>query len=361
MNIESQIIKYTDLPFDYTKDDPHGIAALCNSHIQNIFRGNPNLKEPDQTFAYFKKVDNKYGGIAMFFPSVMKAGDELLEATGGSTLEVYEEYRQLALGADIVMYPIENKLSNALIYAGISPMALPLYKKTRFAILEYPRLMLLRKSKPILESKNIRGVIGSILSTIIDSLLKVYSLYEKRCRNKLKKQFEIEEVHSIPEIVEEINKSDAHKYAEFHSKEWFQWNLENNLTGDKKDHQHFYMVSTGGENIGYFMTKERFKKEVGGQLHNIVVGSVVEWGSTDENILSEEKINILALSTFTKDTDIIEFASADNKTISKMKRFGFIQHGFAHIVVKDLTKRFKDIKDIKNWRIRYGYSDVILT
>lgn len=364
MTIENEIIRYCDLPFAIKPDkDPFGIAAMCSSNIQQVFLHNPQLINEDQTFAYFELVEGKYGGTAFFYPSIMKVGNELIEATGGSTLEVYEEYRHLALGADIVMYPIVNKVSNALIYAGLSSQALSLYKKTRFIIFAYPRMMLLRKSKSILRAKKFRGFLLKLTSTVIDTILRWFSLIEKHKIKTLKRKFRVHEVDKIPDFVEELVRQDSHKYAEYHSKDWFQWNLDYNLTGEPTDHQHFYIVNsaTNDEPIGFFMTKERYRKTAGGSLQDIVVGSIVEWGSKNLDELSESTLNALALPTFSNKVDIIEFASADCDTISKMKRYGFIQHGNAHIAVKDLTKKYKDIKDINNWRIRFGYADVILT
>ena len=109
------------------------------------------------------------------------------------------------------------------------------------------------------------------------------------------------------------------------------------------------------------MTKERYRSEAGGRLHNFILGAIVEWGSYDESLLSESDLNLLALTTFTKEVDIIEFASADMDTINKMKLHGFIKHGDARIGFRDKKKKYKDASDIKNWRIRYGYADLILT
>ena len=109
------------------------------------------------------------------------------------------------------------------------------------------------------------------------------------------------------------------------------------------------------------MTKERLKKEARGVLHNITVGSIMEWAVSSNNIIDEKTINLLAMDTFTTGVDIVEFATADKKVIKAMKFLGFIPHGFAHIVIKDLSKRYSDMQDINNWRVRYAYSDVFLT
>jgi hypothetical protein len=156
--------------------------------------------------------------------------------------------------------------------------------------------------------------------------------------------------------------NDGHKYMEVHDHQWLQWNLDNNFKGDKEDVQSFYAVYKGGRPVGFFMTKERYRKEAGGKLKNIILSAIVEWGiDKDCKSLCESTLYKMAFSTFSSKSDIIEIATDDDITCSKMKKWGFIKHGFAHIAFKDRKKECQDAKDIKNWRIRYGYADVILT
>ena len=87
----------------------------------------------------------------------------------------------------------------------------------------------------------------------------------------------------------------------------------------------------------------------------------MEWAISPSSELEEGDIYRMAVPTFNKKVDIIEYATDDQKVVRKMKKYGFIPHGFAHIVLKDLAKKYKDIGDMSQWRIRFGYSDVFLT
>lgn len=360
--ITSQVITFEDLPFCFReKEDPYKIAAMCSVRIQSVFKENPNLNDKQKPFVYFKKVNGLYGGIAMFFPTLLKAGLETIHSFGGSTLEVAEEYRHYALGADIITFPIENRLSDVLIYAGISPMALPLYKKMRFAVLEYPRAMQLRNSRCIYETKGVSGSLLFVLSGITNFFLRIYYCFTRIILYSAKKKYKVVEEKIIPDWAETMVMADTHKYAEVHDQGWMQWNLDQNFSNSSTDHQHFYSIMHKNNPVGFFMTKERFKKEAGGILHNVTVGSIMEWAVSPDNIIDEKIINLLAMDTFTTEVDIVEFATADKKVIKAMKFLGFIPHGFAHIVIKDLSKRYSDMQDINNWRVRYAYSDVFLT
>ena len=341
-------------------DDRFHISSLYNQAAQKAFLSSPTLVNKEQIHIYLRKVDGINAGIGFSFPTKIKSDSNIYNATSGSTLEVYEKFRKLALGADIILSPVQNKDNEFLIFAGISEMALPLYKKLRFTIFEYPRAMQLRNARCILESKGFKGKNLSICSTVLNLPIKVICWFGRLRSKIVQREFNVERVDTVPSWVTNISINDGHRFMEVHDQEWLQWNLENNLHAEERDIQSFYTIYRNKEPYGFFMTKERFRSEAGGVLHNVVIGSIMEWGSKDESILSEKTIIQLALSTFGK-IDILEFATTDNSVIKSMKKYGFIQHGFAHIAIKDLKKRFKESSIIENWRIRFGYADVMLT
>ncbi len=342
------------------ENDPYSIASLFSGPTQKAFLANPFLKDKNDICLYLRKVNNDYAGIAMAFPTQIKAGDEIIDATSGSTLEVYEKYRKLEIGSDLMTAPIYNEKNKVLLFAGLSDMALPLYKVLRYSIFEYPRAMQLRSIKPFFEGKGLKGFSLSLLSSIIDALFKPIVWISHFGSYLKKRKYHVERVSTIPAWVNEIVENDGHKYAEFHNQAWFQWNLDNNLHAEKGDIQSFYCVYKHDEPYGFFMTKERYRKEAGGALRNAKIGSIMEWGSKDENSLTEADLYTIALSTFGK-IDVLEFASVSTKVLKQMRKYGFIHHGAAHIAFKDLTKKYKDAKDMSLWRIRFGYADVLLT
>jgi len=341
-------------------NDPYDIASLFSSPTQKAFLNNPFLKDKNDICLYLRKVNNVYAGIAMAFPTKLKAGEVIVDATSGSTLEVYEKFRKLELGSDLMTAPINNEKNKILLFAGLSDMALPLYKILRYSIFEYPRAMQLRSIKPFLEGKEFSSIALVLFSSVIDAFIKPVIWISYLGSYFKKRKYRIEKVKTVPIWVTDIVENDGHKYAEYHNQAWFQWNLDNNLHAEKGDIQSFYCVYKQNQPYGFFMTKERYREEAGGVLRNAKIGSIMEWGSKDENILTEADIYTLALSTFGK-IDVLEFASVSSRVLKQMRKYGFIHHGFAHIAFKDLTKEYKDAKDINLWRIRFGYADVLLT
>ncbi len=289
------------------------------------------------------------------------ANGEIFPCQTGSSLESAKKFRNQGIGAEVMLYSVKNKEYNFRISSGISIIALPLYKKLKYNILEFPRIMQLRRSRCILESKGLRGGLLKFTSILVDIPIKALVAYSKFHGLKLKRKFTIEKVKIVPEWVDNIVLDDKYKYMEVHDRKWLQWNLDYNFTGKKQDIQSFYIIKKDDEPIGFFMTKERFRELAGGILKNIVLAAIVEWGTMNDNILSETDIYDIALTTFGNNVDILETATSNQDVVKKMKKRFFIPHGFAHIAFKDKKKQFNNTDDINLWRIRYGYADVILT
>lgn len=338
--------------------DIYGLTNISESE-KKAFLSNPNLHDLSKGMFHLIMADNVVVGRTMPFDTKIKVGDKVSLASAGSSLYVVETYRKYNVGADLMMRKtsVDYKIA-----AGISDMALPLHKIMRFHILEYPRMMLLCNSRSILEMKGFRGFALKFSTVLINLPLRLFNNYH-RCRSSiLRNNFSIIKETIVPEWVDDMIMNDGHKYMEVHDHTWLQWNLDNHFKDDPQDIQSFYSVYDGNTPVGFFMTKERFREDAGGKLKNIILAAIVEWGiASGYNRLTEAILYKMAVSTFTKNVDILEFATSDEKVCREMKRWGFIHQGYAHIAFKDMKKDCKDASDINLWRVRYGYADVILT
>lgn len=111
--------------------------------------------------------------------------------------------------------------------------------------------------------------------------------------------------------------------------------------------------------MGFFMTKERIIKKPGPN-NGFVIGTVVEWESLDKKVLSEVDINLLANQTFTNNVDVIFTLACEIDTSDKLKRMGYIERASFKYCVKDKKKQMENIGDQNLWRLRYGYTNMIL-
>ena len=363
LEILNQVITYKQLVTGNYQigNDLYGIASyvLTPSRIAAVKNCPFNIS--DNACAYFfVNVDGIVAARVQLFGTQFYVDGKVNPSGSGSSWETAECFRHQALGAEVMLFTSTNDEYETFIASGISDMALPLYKKLRYYILEFPRIMQLRNAYSILECKGLNGTWLKVVSTLVNLPLKLFIVYSKHKGKKLLKEYQVEKVIKVPEWVDNIVLNDGHKYMEAHDHRWLQWNLDYNFRGLPQDIQSFYTIKKKGEPVGFFMTKERFRKKAGG-LKNILIGAIMEWGSVNEKQLSEADIYKMAQTTFSREVDIVEAATANPATVEKMKVCGFISRGYAHIAFKDKKKKYKDASDINLWRGRYGYADVLLT
>lgn len=355
MEFTSEYISYNEIDkfISNIRGDKYGLASKYSKFRRNAFFANPFLKDYSTCTLSIKRADGDIVGRTMPFLTSIKMDGEIIECNSGSTLDVVENFRKYALGVDFMTESAPGFNSKFNLSAGISKLALPLYKKLNYSVFAFPRLLFVKNVRPIL---NKRGM--GWLSFGINPFLNIYfSLISKHRLDK----FIIEKVSCVPDWVGDLALNDGHRFMENHSREWFQWNLDYNFSGHKLDNQSLYLVmSHNNEKLGFFMIKERWR-ESAGPLNNIILGSIVEWGTYDKEVLSESDIIKLALGKFSKNVDFIEFASDNPQTVKTMKRFGFLKFDYAHIAFRDKKKKFPEAVNPDNWRLRLGYADVILS
>ena len=363
MNITNQIITYKDIEEGICiEGDDFGIASYTiQPAIRSTFLSNPFLEDKSSCMVYLSRVDGIVGGREMFFPTKTKICGQLFQSLSASSLMVEERFRALALGADISLFPFTTSRNNDfIVYAGISKMALPLYRKLKFYDLSTPLMWQPRRTDFLFERLGMRGFLFTLLKGIGNLILKPYISFTNRFAEfRRDNTITVEEMKTVPVWVDSIISADNHDYMEFHNREWMQWVLTHNFFGREKDKQAFYAIYKNGKEFAFFLTKERENSIPEKNIKRIVFGSIIEWGSLDEGIISEYDVYRIALSTFSDDVDIVEFTSADKKVVKKMRQIGFIQHGDSHIVVKSLGKKYPDLGLLEKWRIRLGYGDVM--
>lgn len=359
MDYKSRIITYGELRKGFeVHNDKYGIATYEQEARRRAFLANPSGAEDDDMYMYIAFDGDVPVGRNMYFRTRLKVGDSIIYAYSGSGFEVVEQYRKEGVGGYIIGDELQMKGRNPGFGAGISDDAIPLFRRLKNTVFEYPRLMLLYDSKPLLSKMKLRGVLLSCISGCANLLLHgIYGII--RLFHRVPSGYSIRQVKTIPEWVDDIVLNDGHKYCEVHDKEWLQWCLDNKFTSDARDCQKFFAVYQEEKPVAFFMTKERYRDNLKG-MKNVVLGTIVEWGNAMDCSLREIDLNMMALKTFSKGISIIQTSSNDEDTIHQLKRIGFVHHGYNRIMFKDRKKTYPDMYDESLWRIRYGYSDTIL-
>lgn len=359
MEITNQFVTYQEvLDGSIIQNDPFQLTKTSDEKLRT-FLANPNLTDYSQKMYLIKRVDGVVGGFRISYPTKFKAGDEILNSVGGCSLTVKEEFRHLGIGADILLYSVMNKEDKYLLYAGISAMALPMYKRLKFNIFKYPSVWQPRNTRFLFQTKGIKGATLDVFAFLGNCLLKPFVSFINYRSNSLKRGYRIEQLQEAPEWITSMTINDGHKYTEVHDKAWFDWVLSNIFHAYPENITRLYAIYENDDPVGFFMTKERLNHFEEKNIDRLVFGSIVEWGSVNEALLSEERIVKMALSTFTKEVDIVTYASTNEKVIKRLKWFGFVRHGCANVVFKDKTNSHLDVGDITQWRIRSSFSDVV--
>lgn len=360
MEFFQEIISYQQIKEGYKlENDRYELGKYAfEPNIIDTFMSNPCLTDYSDCMIFFNRANGHVAGRQLFFPTKLKLDGEFFLAQSGSSLETEEEFRQYAIGMDIINYPIKNKKYPFILYAGIAKMAIPIYRALRFYQLSFPEYWQPRKSRFLFKKLKFPSWLIPLCSSIIDIGLSMVRFFISLFSNRDLSDFKVIEMGDVPKWVNDIIDSDNHKYSEYHDQEWMQWALKHNFFGKTNDTQHFFAIYKDNVPVGFFMTKERCMELPEHNIDEVVFGSVFEWGSIDEGCLDELMIYKMAFNTFSKKVDIVTIASPNKNIATKLKRQFMFPHGESLIIFKDFSKTYKDAGNIENWRIRVGYADV---
>lgn len=359
MNYKSRIIKYGELRKGFAiGNDKYGIATYEQKERRKAFLSNPSGADDDDLYMYIAFDEDVPVGRSFYFRTRLKIDDKIIYAYSGSGFEVEDSYRKEGVGGYLMGDVLQMKGRNPGIAAGISDDAIPLFRRLKNTIFEFPRMMILYDTKPVLEKNGVKGMPLFLFSMCCNNLLRCYYSFTRLFQRSLRK-YSIQKMAVVPSWIDDIVMNDGHKYAEVHDQKWMQWCLNNKFTTNPRDSQNFYAVYQGDIPVAFFFTKERFREEVKG-MRNILVGSIVEWGVAKGCSLREIDLYRMALHQFSKGLTIVQTASNNRETIKKLKRMGFIHHGDHRITFKERKNAYSDASNEALWRLRFGYADLIL-
>lgn len=357
-----QRVSYKDLrDYKYKSfDDPFEIVSFMTDHLRETMLACPNNEDEDKTALYIATDGNVAVGRVLQFGTKLKAGGEVVSAqTGGSTY-VEKQYRPLGVGASLLFVSKKSDEYDFKINSLFSKMIVPMLRRLKYVIFEIPQYGILRDLKPMLASVGLKGISLNVCGTIANLPIRFMDVINKTKRKRLLRKFVVRKVTEVPDWADEMVSNDNHKYMELHDKKWLQWNLDYNMNGYPGDKQSFYTITDkSGAPVGFFMTKERFEEKAG-RYHNILRGTIVEWGTADPDVLSEADINLLALYSFSPKIFLVLTVTTEAKTAKRLKKMGFSRHGTLQMAICDKKKKYDDFDNINLWRIRYGSCNTII-
>lgn len=301
-------------------------------------------------------VDGVIGGQVYIFPTLLCLKKEFVIGVSGTTLSVSKEYRKYEFGITIPETMVNS--APACLIAGVSKEAQPVYRYLGMKFFDMSRYVFIVNSHFIVEKK-IQGVLGKIISLIIDTgLHAIYRTFQFFFKLKYG-GFNVVE-RKIDEIdyegIKNIMDADKHPYREEHDKRWIKWVMNYHDTY-KESQQHFYEVYKNDKLVGFFLNKNKFRPLMNGRYKNVVYGTILEWGSIDQNVLSDADLCVMAFSRFGMQTDAIAMICNEDHFFNKIPKWARKKMGNLNYAVKLDKEKYPDFKEEKNWRIRPAGGD----
>ena len=345
-------IKYTD---------PHNIASsLCQS-MKKAVLNNPSGYRDDEVCQILAIDNGVVVGCTNPYSGRAYINKEIIPVQSGSYLFSHEVYRKENVGGELFLKIANLHPTRNCYFSGISQMAIGLYRVLKFTLFEFPRLIYLRKSRSIIHS--IFKTESKILSPVIwcaDFTLLLHRTILKLFSKEGRNGYEVVESKEVPQEVEDIILNDPHPYAEYHGKDWIEWNLNYSLT-DEPRMKRLFLIKKRGKIEGFFVTKQQFFKQASSRgFKNVYLGSIMEWGIGIGSQLTEKDINLMAIHHFDDNVDGIQVATTDESLARTLKKYIFVPIGTANVGIRMKSIKDPAIKEMKNWRIRIAGCDTLM-
>lgn len=342
--------------------DPYHIMSSLTPKMREAVLNNPSGYSDDEICQILALDKDVVVGCTNPFSGRLLLDGQVVLCQNGSTLFSHESYRKDNIGGDLfmqisVLHPLKNNF-----YAGISQMALPLYKALKYTVFEFPRLIYLRKSRSVVNSVlHSEGTWTKPIIWMADACLWLHRSLMLSANKLRMGSYRIEEVKKCPQEVEDIVMYDEHPFMELHDRAWFDWSLNYSISEDERTKKRLYVIYKHGKIEGFFLIKQEFFGQASSRgFKNVYLGSVMEWGMAKHSGLKEKDIALLSLSCFDKGVDGVQYASTDINTVKQLKRRLFVQVGESNIGFRLRSVKDAALKDINNWRIRLAASDTVL-
>lgn len=344
-------------------DDVFELCNLANAK-KKALRANPNSRVETAPAQLLGIVDNKVVGQETVFPVHVKAKGQVYDAIAGSGLYVQEDYRKSKLGVSLITKREELSADGIALGCGLSRLALPAHLMFDYLCFSMPRLMWIFKSRSIVETRLGKSLWSQCISFCIDQFLTCMALVLKALVYFRTTGMTVSPCDRADVAIEELINADDRPFACEHSAAWLNWQLNHSFSADERSKQKLYVIKAlSGQLLGFFMYKMRFHPTASHQGYkNLLLGSLMEWQSSDQQKLSHVTIALLAILEMQKEgVDAVEICTDEKAMISSLRKLMLCIVGELSFVIRatensPLRKHTGwDIQ--KNWRLRPSEGD----
>ncbi|MFO0827688.1 MAG: hypothetical protein U0572_06010 [Phycisphaerales bacterium] len=280
-----------------------------------------------------------------------------------SLLTVPEQHRHTLAGAFLAMRAA-TLFPNTGAH-GPSRMAVPLYEKLKFADFAMPRLILMRRSRSVLEKKLGTGGLSRVASMLVDAGLACQRALLAAMRTASAGGVSVEPVSRVPEALDVQLARGEEPVKVWRSAAWLNWMLEHSFDDPPPEQPEFRreacLLRRRGEIVGYFVTKSRFYPVASASgYRDVLLGSLQDW-QLFEPVMDERAIALLALDRLSRvGVDAMEVCLPPGPSVAALRRLGFVRLGDFHAMFKASPASPLSAPELMRgdaWRLRPGDGD----
>lgn len=352
---------------------PDGVVGGTPRFIipETIFKSlsiNPFRQNKDVVMVKVGIVDGRVGGSEYVFPLLARCDGGEVSAGGGSSTSVEQWARKSGLGVELsaMFEDCRDGDFDVGFGVGMSQRAVKIHRLLGCCVFEYPRLVMLLKSRAVVEMK-INNWLAKPIVKILDGCIWAYSQLVSFLGVVKTAGIKVVNVNADDKAqlstLAQMTEVDGARFSEIHDARWFKWVLNNSFS--KEGPAKAYLMFKKDLPIGFFMVKERFHEQASHRgFKNVRLGSVIEWGCLPG---CETKLLwriVLWVMKHRKKLDAVEFPAYEQFVQKFLRRLGWQHVGDANFCYRirpgSSFKEPKEMDNPANWRLRAGMGDCAL-
>jgi hypothetical protein len=339
-------------------DDPESIAPIAPEKKAALL-SNPLAGEDDEPVQLLGTVAGRIAGRLDLVAGALQVDGQSVRCEWGSGFYVPEEFRKTLLGVKLVL--AAQRTHDTVGASGSSRTASMLYRNLRWRTFELPRLVLIRRSRPVVERYVGTQRVGKSVRVLADAgLLAHGAMLGAWIRGRVR-AFDVEQIAEFPAPLATAVPVADRPVAGHRSPAWINWLLRSKFDEAPSRRGLFSVVGSGGEIVGYFLIRARtYASATRRDLRNIHLGSLQDWAAFDPALRFEHIALLAVRELYRWKVDAVEVCVPDDESGAGLRRLGFVRVGSMFIQVnaaRESPLTAPRFGTTKAWRLRPAEGD----
>ena len=336
--------------------DPDAIAPISPIKRKALLE-NPLARGEDDPIQLVGTLDGRVIGRLDLVAGALDWNGEQVPCDWGSALYVPEEFRNTLMGVKLIL--ALQRLQPTVGASGVSRQVHPLYSNLRWLDFEFPRFVLLRRSRPIVERYVGRGVLGSSVRTIADAALRTHGTLLSAWTRLRLREFEADEIPEATEAIASRLPFRDRAVVGHRSAAWMDWLLRSSFYEPPARRALFGVVGTDGQPAGYFLVRARtYEVVTEREFRNLHLGSLQDWAAFDPSLRFEHIALLAARELFKWNVDAVEICVPPDQSSAALARLGFVHVGSMYMLVNvSAGSPLRHLAEREAWRLRPAEGD----